>query len=102
MKEEDFATQEQIGTLKELNLTDSDTLTLAEAQKLIRQTGVEVEICAVFEKGSRIGYDYDIFTDFSGVSSYSGKRPFYESYEKALSTGISIALDYLKKEFKNI
>ena len=68
---------------------------LYAAQKWLRERALEVDVTPIFSHGGRDGYDWDVYDDFSGYPAIRGALPFAETYEQALSAGISSALDLL-------
>lgn len=71
--------------------------TLWHAQKWLREKAIEVDINPMFSHGGRDGYDWDVYDDFSDYPAIRGTLPFAETYEQALSAGISAALELIKK-----
>lgn len=71
--------------------------TLWQAQKWLRERAIEVDVNPMFSHGGRDGYDWDVYDDFSGYPAIRGTLPFAETYEEALSAGISAALELIKK-----
>lgn len=72
-------------------------LSLWQAQKWLRERAIEVDVNPMFSHGGRDGYDWDVYDDFSGYPVIRGTLPFAETYEEALSAGISAALGLIKK-----
>lgn len=70
---------------------------LYHAQKWLRKRAIEVDVNPIFSHGSRDGYDCDVYDDFSGHPAIRGTLPFAETYEQALSAGLSAALELIKK-----
>lgn len=75
----------------------ADAPTLAHAQKWLRERAIEVDVTPIFSHGGRDGYDWDVYDDFSGYPAIRGTLPFAETYEQALSVGITAALELIKK-----
>lgn len=70
---------------------------LWHAQKWLRERAIEVDVNPMFSHGGRDGYDWDVYDDFSSYPAIRGTLPFAETYEEALSVGISAALELIKK-----
>lgn len=69
---------------------------LYHAQKWLREKkGIEVVVEPRFCNYKHIGYDWEIFDDFSGDYSLRAPLPFVDTYEAAISAGISSAIDLL-------
>lgn len=89
-----------------INLTPNDGVihrsvctsapSLYHAQKWLREKkGIEIVVEPRFCNYKHIGYDWKIFDDFSGDYSLRAPLPFVDTYEAALSIGISSAIDLL-------
>ncbi len=72
--------------------------TLWHAQKWLREKGVEVVVEPRFSNYKHIGYDWMCHDDCSGDYAMRAPLPFSDTYECALSAGISAALELIKKE----
>jgi hypothetical protein len=70
---------------------------LWQAQEWLRERAIEVDVTPIFSHGGRDGYDWDVYDDFSGYPAIRGALPFAETYEQALSAGITAALELIKK-----
>lgn len=81
----------------ELKGRDVTAPLLYHAQKWLRERAIEVDINPMFSHGGRDGYDWDVYDDFSDYPAIRGTLPFAETYEQALSAGISAALELIKK-----
>ena len=69
---------------------------LGQAQKWLRDVkGVEVVIEPRFCNYKRIGYDWHVYDDCSNDYALRAPLPFSDTYELALSDGISGALELL-------
>lgn len=67
------------------------------AQKWLRERAIEIVVTPIFSRGGRDGYDWDVYDDFSDYPAIRGPLPLVETYESALSAGISAALELIKK-----
>lgn len=79
----------------ELKGRDVTAPLLYHAQKWLREKGVEVVVEPRFSNYKLIGYDWMCYDDRSGDYALRAPLPFSNSYEAALSAGISSALDLL-------
>ena len=74
---------------------------LWQAQKWLREVkGVEVVVEPRFCNYKRIGYDWNVYDDCSNDYALRAPLPFSETYELALSDGISGALELLTNNSK--
>lgn len=85
--------QNGLSTLKDTVVADAPTL--AHVQKWLRERAIEIVVTPIFSRGGRDGYDWDVYDDFSDYPAIRGPLPLAETYESALSAGISAALDLL-------
>ena len=74
---------------------------LDQAQKWLREVkGVEIVVEPRFCNYKRIGYDWHVYDDCSNDYALRAPLPFSETYELALSDGISGALELLTNNTK--